>query len=74
MSERFSLCLVSVVSDKKKKKGKKMDYSFKMGLLGEMSHISLKHIYLVQVKKCTHLYILGIFIRRSDVAPGKYYG
>lgn len=51
-----------------------MDYSFKMGLLGEMSHISFKHIYLVQVKKCTHLYILGIFIRRSDVAPGKYYG
>lgn len=29
---------------------KKMDCSFKMGLLGEMSHISFKHIYLVQVK------------------------
>lgn len=29
---------------------KKMDYSFKTGLLGEMSHISFKHIYLVPVK------------------------
>lgn len=31
-------------------KKKKMDCSFTMRLLGEMSHISFKHIYLVQMK------------------------
>ena len=70
MSERFSLCLVSVVSDKKKKKKKKrkkkwiaLFISFKHNLSGPSER-----------KESTHLDILWILIHQSDVAPGKHYG
>ena len=64
MSERFSLCLVSVVSDKKKKRKKKwiaLFISFKHNLSGPSER-----------KESTHLDILWILIRQSDVAPGNY--
>lgn len=40
---------------------KKMDYSFKSSLLGEVPHISFKHICQDQSERATQLYIFGIF-------------
>lgn len=55
MNECFSLCLVSEACDQK------MDYSFKSSLLGEVPHISFKHICQDQSERATQLYIFGIF-------------